>query len=108
MSSATYVPDESGFRALAVGPELLAACMAVAERGRAYAEVISAPFSDTGEYAGSFDVQPAVTVVNRLPRASARLENTAPHAAAVEWGNENVPNPHRPLGRTLDHLERPR
>lgn len=108
MASVRYVPDEGGTRAIAVGPELQAACLAVAEEGKGYAETLAQQFRDTGEYAESFHVAPMSLVIGRLPRAGARLENTSDHAAAVEWGNANVPNPHRVLGRTHDYLERRR
>lgn len=119
MARARYVPNQAGLQALATGPEIAAATLAVAEIGKAYGESISprsteeqrAYFdrrygdADDGErYADSFEVRNELVVVRGRARVAARLENTAKHAAAVEFGNAAVARPHRVLGRVADHL----
>jgi hypothetical protein len=107
--SATFKPNSAGFRAMAVGPEIRAALRQVAEVGKEIAEELAQDFRVTGEYADSFEVSDeTIEWQGRFsgPRAAARLTNTAPHAAAVEWGNEHSHRNHRVLGRTLDRLAR--
>lgn len=103
MSDVRVELNKAGWDAIALSPEVLAACMAEAERGKAFAVGI-APV-DTREYSESFDVDPdVVTYFRSGPRVAARLVNTAEHAAAVEFGNEHVKRPHRVLGRTAAYL----
>lgn len=109
---ATYKPAPNFFRELSVSPEIAEAVRAVAEDGKAIAVEIAERFRVTGEYADSFDVD-----VERIewrgeypgPRVAGRLTNTAPYAAAVEWGKggrsgDETESAHRVLGRTLDAL----
>ena len=107
---ATFKPNHAGFRAMAVGPEVAAAVLSVAEKGRAEAEALSADFAKTGDYEKSFVVRPEVTQLRTgfgsHAVATAILENVSPHAAAVEWGNARDHRPHRVLGRVLDGLQR--
>ena len=102
-----YEPNEAGFKKMALSPDILDACIAEAERGKAFAEAI-APRSgdDEGEpYADSFDVTPTTTRVFRgSPRVAAVLSNDVPHAAAIEFGNAHVKKPHRVFGRTAAYL----
>jgi len=84
-----YVP-KPGFRREAVrSPEVVAAMVAAAERGKVFAEVV-APV-DTGLYRSSFRVAEV--------DGGARLENTAPYAAFVERRA-------RVLSRAVDAIER--
>jgi acyl-homoserine lactone acylase PvdQ len=92
----------------AVGDEVKSVVTEVAEtRAKPYAISIS-PRSNRQHlhYADAFVVDNSHTVViAALRRASARLVNTAGHAAAVEWGNRQTRGEgHRVLGRTLEHL----
>ena len=103
-----YLPSKAGWDAIAMSPEIQAACMAVAAEGKAFAESIS-PRSDDDEgtpYAESFEVNPkAITEGFRFnPRVGAELRNTAPHSPAVEWGNKQRPSADRVIGRTEDFL----
>lgn len=98
----SFRPDHRGVGALAASRGVGAACVAAGEAGQTFAEGI-AP-RDSGEYARSFRVRrQTVQVVGRNPRvrAGAVLENTARHAAAVEWGNGD-----HVLGRSVDAIER--
>lgn len=104
-----YNPNFDGFRKMANGPEIRAVLAEVAEKAKTIAEGLSQDFRITGEYAESFVVGEETVVFPRGPRAAATLTNTAPYAAAVEWGykgraNEPDGEAHRVLGRTLDAL----
>lgn len=103
-----FVPDKAGIAKCAMGPELRAAVNHLAEHvAKPYAERIS-PRSNRDDhvhYADSFTVVPGTAWIAAMQRVAARLFNTAPHAAAVEWGNGGANSRgHRVLGRTLDHL----
>ena len=105
--SATFKPNQAGFKAMANSPELHAACAAAADEAKAIAEGLSQDFRVTGEYADSFEVTDETIDWHGEypgPRAAGRLTNHAPYAAAVEWGNEHVDQPHHVLKRTLDAL----
>ncbi len=99
----------AGWNALAMSPDILAACIKEAEKGKAFAISISPRSSrPRGKpYADSFDVVPSVNTSFRngpRRRVCAFLFNDAPHAAAVEFGNRQTPQPHRVLGRTAAFL----
>lgn len=95
--------NQRAFDAMAVGPDVRSACREVVEKGKAYAESISPV--DSGEYRDSFEVREETIRFAGKPRATAVLENTAKHSAAVEWGNQATRGQkHRVLGRTLDAL----
>lgn len=99
---ADFKLDVKGIAAVAVGPRLRDACNTVAQReAKPYAMSIS-PI-DTGEYIRSFVVLDQQTVLFGLRRVAARLYNTSPHAAAVEFGNARSPARYV-LTETLDHL----
>lgn len=108
--SANFKPSHAGFRAMAVSPEIEAAVLAIATKGLAEAVTLSAEFTKTGDYESSFNVRPTVSQLHTQfgshAVATAVLENTSDHAAAVEWGNANDHKAHRVLGRVLDDLER--
>lgn len=107
MARSRFVPNRAAFAEMAVGPEIRAALRAVGERAKVTAEALSQDFRITGEYADSFEVEEDTSILGRNQRAVVRLRNTAPYAAAVEWGNARDHRPHRVLGRTLFSLERP-
>jgi hypothetical protein len=96
-----------GVAAFANNPKLEAALLALAKRAQAYAMSIS-PLSDREHrhYVDSFEVSPGHIVIAAMRRVTAELHNTAPHAAAVEWGNAATRGTaHHVIRRTLDHLE---
>lgn len=112
--------DRRGIQACAVGPELAAATRACATREAMPYAIRISPRSNNNEpghkhYQDSFHVETVYTgltppeSIGRPPmlRVGARLVNTAPHAAALEWGNK-IAKGRRILGRTLDHMSRPR
>ena len=103
MADVEYQPNDAGWAAIRMSPELLAACLAEAERGKTYAEGISP--EDSGEYKRSFKVEATTVDIGRGgKRVAAELSNDAPHAAAVEFGNARTPRPRRILGRTAEFL----
>lgn len=108
--AATFKANSAGFREMAVSPEIAAAVLAIAEEGKAEAEGLSSDFIRTGDYIASFGVRPAITELRTgfgsHAVATAILENTSDHAAAVEWGNSHDHRAHRVLGRVLDGLQR--
>lgn len=108
--SAYYKPNSKGFAECAVGPELSAAVVAIAEKGKTEAIALSQDFRKTGNYIESFrvraDVVPLRTGFGVHDVAAGILENFSPHAVPVEWGNKNDHRPHRVLGRVLTTLGR--
>ena len=110
MALARYEPSDRGFKEMAMSPDILDACLAEAEKGKGFAVAISPRSGDEHgrPYADSFDVDAAITNLFRGgPRVMAVLSNDAPHAAAVEFGNQRTPQPHRILGRTAAFLGGP-
>lgn len=105
--AARYTPSRAGWARIAMSPQIQAACVAVAEEGKAFAIGISPSSGDPvgTPYAGSFEVNATtVTGGQYSPRVGAELRNTAPHAAAVEFGNARRRHADRVLGRTEAHL----
>jgi hypothetical protein len=92
-------PSAAAYRDMATGPEIRAACSAVAHKGMAYATGIS-PRSKKGDkehYQDSFQVVEATVLWAGRPRAAARMENTVGWALLVE-------RTHNIFQRTLDYL----
>ena len=76
------------FAEIAMSPRILAACLDFAtERALPEAFAIS-PQGPTGSYRDSWKVYPSTAVVKGMRRVCARLINTSPHAALVEWGGK--------------------
>ncbi len=99
------------FAEIAMSRQILAACLEIAyEDALPYAIMISPRHEFT--YVRSFQVKPTTVMVRGMRRVAARLINTAPHAALVEWGgkrrgSKGAPR-YRPgqhvLGRTRDRI----
>lgn len=87
-----YVPNRQQMRRLMQSPDMARAMRRAAENAQKHAEGI-AP-RDTGNYAGSFEVETRVVG----DRQTAVLYNTAPYAAALEARL-------RILGRAADHAK---
>ncbi len=109
MTTTTFKWNRPAWRAMAVGPEVAAEVLAIAEKAKGEAEGLSSDFRVTGEYQSSFQVRPDVTTLNTgfgsHPVAAGILENLSDHAAAVEWGNARDHKAHRVLGRVLDAMK---
>ncbi|HVX20885.1 MAG TPA: hypothetical protein VHB02_06035 [Acidimicrobiales bacterium] len=107
-----YVPNHEGFAALAVSDEIRSAVRARTEQAEALAIEFSADFvsdrhGDGQRYIDSFETYLTTAEVGEeFPHESAVgvLKNTAPWAAAVEWGNSHAQKPHRVFGRVVDAL----
>lgn len=83
MSVIRYKPDRAGTNKLMRSPEVRDVLRSVAEAAIPFAESISP--ERTGEYKASFRVTTQEAAGPHMDRAGARLENTSPHAARVEW-----------------------
>lgn len=99
------------FAEIAMSRQILAACLEIAyEEALPYAIMISP--RDEYTYIRSFEVKPTTVVVRGMRRVAARLINTSPHAALVEWGGKRgggrFSGRYRPaqhiLGRTRDRI----
>lgn len=105
--------NRKGIAECAMGIELRTSVLLCATvEAKPYARSIS-PRSDRNDpghvhYQDSFHVVPGAVMIRAMRRVAALLINNAPHATTVEWGNNRVVSGHRVLGRTLDHLNRPR
>jgi hypothetical protein len=99
---ADFKLDVAGIAGVAVSSRVRDACRNIAER-KAKPYAISISPIDTGEYIRSFKVLDQHTTIHGLRRVAARLYNTSPHAAIVEWGNARAPARHV-LTETIDHL----
>ena len=114
----TFRPNRPGIAALASGPKMRDVVVEVAHRGREIAVSLSP--SSTAEqreyfadrygreqspvrYKESFEVHSFVAEFAGMPRWIATIVNEAPHAAAVEFGNQRTRG-QRVLGRTLAAL----
>lgn len=83
MSTIRYSKDIKGLNALMRSPEVRDVLRQVAERGAEIARAISPV--DTGDYRNSFVVTTQEVAGVHENRAGARIVNTSPHAAYVEW-----------------------
>jgi hypothetical protein len=112
MPDSRFEINRRGFAECAIGPEVKAAVMAIAEKAKAQAEALATEFAQTGNYANSFEVfEETVTDGDKYhhPRAAAILENTASYADVVEAGHlDKITgreiSGHHVLQRTLDAL----
>jgi hypothetical protein len=106
-----YKPRREAFDEILNGPEIKAALEAITEKAKGIAEGLSQDFRVTGEYADSFETSVEVeSVAKGSDRLVGRLTNTAPYAAAVEYGyegraDEPGQSAHHVLKRTLEALE---
>ena len=86
-----YEGSMRGFREIALGPELLASCMALAT-GKALPYAIQISPVDSGEYKRSWKVFPGLFHTEEggpstiRTRVAALVVNTSDHSALVEWG----------------------
>lgn len=98
--------DYSGFGNLLRGPEMQALMAKKAHQAKEMAEAI-APVDEHGPHPGhyreSFEVDVGVAVTAEGSRAVATLRNTAPYAAAVEFGNRTTKAQHVLL-RSIDAM----
>jgi hypothetical protein len=95
-----------GIAGIAMSRPVAGACRELVER-KALPYAISISPRSTKQhqhYADSFFVEEGTTVIAAMRRVALLLVNDSDHAAAVEWGNEQTPDPHRVLGRTLAYL----
>ncbi|MFE0021909.1 hypothetical protein [Amycolatopsis sp. NPDC059021] len=103
MADVEFVPDHEGMAALLLGPEVHELVMGRARGGAQFAQGI-APHR-TGEYAAGIRAEDGGLGGRRHDRPVGLIVATAPHSAAVEWGNSHQPYPRHVLARTLDILD---
>jgi hypothetical protein len=110
-STGRYNKDSAGWNRYALGHEIHDITLAVADRGRAWAESESPV--DTGRFASSWETSSGVESYVGGPRAVAYLTNDTPYAAPVEFGSgpsvvNGVSRPgnqaQRVLSRTAEYL----
>jgi len=97
MGKIRYTPDRAGLGRLMNGPEMQQMLRGIAEKGVPYAESISP--ERTGEYRASFSVEVRSHGGVHGDRAEAKIVNSSPHAARVEWQDG-----YHVLNRTAEHL----
>lgn len=91
------------FAEIAMSRQLLAACLEVAyEDALPYAISISP--RDEYTYIRSFEVKPTTVLVRGMRRVAARLINTSPHSALVEWGGKRGGGRYRGRYRPAQHV----
>ncbi|MEU3624850.1 hypothetical protein BS329_18050 [Amycolatopsis coloradensis] len=103
MADIEFVPDHRGLAQLLRGTEVHGLIMDRARGGAQFAETI-AP-RRTGEYAAGIQAEDGGLGGRRLDRPVGLIVATAPHSAAVEWGNDHQNHPHHVLARTIDIVE---
>lgn len=86
MGHVHYEPNRAGMAALANGPQMSAAMLAIANAAVPYAVSIS-PRGHTGAYSEAFRVVAVPVKVGRANemRAGAMIVNVSPYAAGLEW-----------------------
>lgn len=95
-------PSEAAWTEIATNPELNQVLLQVGREAADLARGMSLEFSDTGEYANSFETNLEVQVVAGTPRSVVVLANTSDHAVEVEEGVHHSGRGHRVLGRVRD------
>ncbi|MFD6068617.1 MULTISPECIES: hypothetical protein [Amycolatopsis] len=103
MTDVEFVPDHRGLAHLLRGAEMHDLIMDRARGGAQFAEAI-AP-RRTGEYATGIRAEDGGLGGRRRDRPVGLIVATAPHSAAVEWGNARQNHPHHVLARTIDIVE---
>lgn len=103
MTNVKFVPDHRGLAELLRGAEVHELVMDRARGGAQFAQTI-AP-RRTGEYAAGIQAEDGGLGGRRRDRPVGVVIATAPHSAAVEWGNQRQPHPHHVLARTIDVIE---
>lgn len=102
MSAVEYRPDHAGIAAYLVSSEVRELVLARAEMGAEFARRI-APV-DSGDYQESIHVEDGGLGGRRRDRPMALIVASAPHSAALEFGNGRVPALHT-LARAADIVE---
>lgn len=94
-------PSQAEWVRIATNPQLAGAVRSRTNQAKTIAISESASFTDTGQYASSFEVEVFVKVIRgrgfRGNRVVGRLSNRAPYAA-------NVERKHKVLSRTKDRV----
>jgi hypothetical protein len=95
--------DRAGIREIAMGGELRKGVDEIVAEALPYAIDVSP--ESTGNYKKSWKVDTGgSSVVAAMRRVAARLVNTDPAAAAIEYGNKHGAPAHHTLRAVLEHI----
>lgn len=89
------------FAEIAMSPRILAICLEVADKEAKPIAISLSPVGETGLYIRSWHVFPSTAVVAGMRRVCAKLVNTAPHSALVEWGGGKGNRKYRKRGQHI-------
>lgn len=102
--SMAYQGSLQDFAEIARGRQVLAACMEVGQmRAVPYAISIS-PDGPSGLYKRSWEVRPGTVLIRGMLRVCAKVINTSPHAALIEWGGKPGGGRYRGRYRPPQHI----
>jgi hypothetical protein len=99
-----YQDNLKDFAEIAMSPRLLAICLEVASVEAKPIAIAISPRGPSGLYVRSWTVQPSTTVLRGMRRVCARLINTAPYAAVVEWGGKRGGGQYAGRYRPAQHI----
>jgi hypothetical protein len=91
------------FAEVAMSPKILAICLQVATEEALPAAIRLSP-RDEGDYVRSWQVRPNQVVLRGMRRFGARLINTAPHSALVEFGGRKRGGSFKGRYRPAQHI----
>ncbi|SFO82442.1 hypothetical protein SAMN05421810_10179 [Amycolatopsis arida] len=103
MADVEFVLDHRGLAALLRGREMHDLIMNRARGGAEFAQRIAPRRS--GQYVAGLRAEDGGLGGRRRDRPVGLIVASAPHSAAVEWGNDRQAHPHHVLARTLDIVE---
>lgn len=99
-----YKGSMKDFAEIAMSPRILAICLEVAtEEALPYAIAIS-PVGESGTYIRSWQVRPTTTVIAGMRRVGAKLINTDPISALVEFGGRKGGGSYKGRYRPAQHI----
>lgn len=99
-----YQGSLKDFAEIAMSPRILAICLEIADTDAKQIAINISPRGPSGLYVRSWQVRPGTTVVRGMRRVCAKLINTAPHAALVEWGGKPGGGRYKGRYRPAQHI----
>jgi hypothetical protein len=99
-----YQDSLKDFAEIAMSPRILAICLEIAETEAKPIAIAMSPIGETGDYIRSWHVYPSTAVVKGMRRVCARLYNTSPHAALIEWGGRKGGGTYKGRYRPAQHI----
>ncbi len=98
-----YQGSLKDFAEVAMSPRILAICLEIADTDAKQIAIDISPV-DEGTYQRSWQVRPGTVVLRGMRRVCAKLINTAPHAALVEWGGRKGGGTYKGRYRPAQHI----